>query len=227
MLKNIRQSLYNPNCLSCGSYFVHNHLFCDYCYTVKIEPKLDLKKHSFASGNVAYSIFDWNPGESDLLSEMVYRFKSDRSILAWRHYSELAIKAFSYEMDPTEFSYVVPIPGSKKTSVHAGVFAAIVSEIIKKPVLDILIKPKSDDQNKEQKLKSKAERSLNQFRLREEFTQNFDYLDITNKRILLVDDIITTGNSYNQCLQVIGTSKPSALLTLFYRTINSKGVLVS
>ena len=229
MLQKLKQSLYTPNCLSCGSYFVQNHLFCNYCYSKKIEPRLDLKKHTFGNekSQKAYSIFDWNPGESDLLSEMVYRFKSNRSVLAWKHFGELAIKALSYEVDISEITYIIPVPGSKNSSIHALVFARIISEMYKKPILQILKKLKSKGDWAEQKQRSKQQRSQNQFALREEFTQNLDYLSLENKRVLLVDDIITTGNSFIQCSEVLGLANPPVLLTLFYRTINSKGVLVS
>lgn len=227
MLQKIKQSLYTPNCLSCGSYFVQNHLFCSHCYHVKLEPRLDLQKHVFEKNKAAYSLFEWNPGESDLLSEMVYRFKSNRSVLAWNHYGQLAIKALSYEIDLTEIDYIIPVPGSKKSSVHALVFSQIISEMYKKPIVDILKKSKPESGKAEQKLRSKEQRSKNQFALREEFTQNFDYLELKNKQVLLVDDIITTGSSFIQCMEVLGPMKPSVMLTLFYRTINSKGVLVS
>ncbi len=227
MLEKMKQSLYNPLCLSCGSYFVQDHLFCNHCYAVKIEPRLELKKHDTENVQNTYSLFDWNPGESDLLSEMVYRFKSNRSLLAWQHYAELALKALGYELDLNQFDYIIPIPGSKKSSVHAAIFASIVSEIIKKPVLDILEKSKCDGAVTEQKQRSKVQRSQSQFRLRERFTRNFVHLQLRNRQVLMVDDIITTGNSYSQCSRVLGLTNRSALLILFYRSVNSKGGLVS
>ncbi len=227
MIEKLRQALTNPMCLSCGSYFVRHHLFCQKCYVEKIETKLQPRSHSLAQQQNAFTLFDWNPGESDLLSEMVYRFKSDRCLLAWRHYAGLAIKALSHEVDLKVIDYIIPVPGSKRSSVHGRVFADLVSEIVQKPVLDILEKIKSDSITVEQKSKNKNERVQNQFRLREEFTQNFDCLRIGHRHILLVDDIITTGSSFTQCLQVLGGAEDAVLLCLFYRSTNLKGALVS
>lgn len=217
MINILRQNLYNPVCLCCGSFFVENHLFCKSCYFKKMSPRLELKKKIITKTESAYSIFDWQPGESDLLSEMVYRLKSNRCRLAWKHYATLATQALSYELDLQKINFIIPVPGSKKSSVHALIFSEIVGEIIKKPVLNILEKSNKLYDQQPQKFKTKHQRACAQFSICEQFTHKLDHLNIKERNILMVDDIMTTGSSYRQSLHALGGPRSSLLLTLFYR----------
>ena len=129
----------------------------------------------------------------------------------------MAAQALSYEIDIQKFNFIIPIPGSSKTSVHAAIFSEIVSEIIKKPVLDILEKFNEPCAHQEQKTKTKGQRAQARFRVREQFTNRLKILDIKEMNLLVVDDIITTGSSYMQALQALGPPHGSTLLTLFSR----------
>lgn len=227
MRNNFKQFLYNPVCLSCGSFFQQNHLFCEVCFVEKISPRLDLKENPIEVGLTSYALFEWNPGESDLLSEFVYRMKSNRCVLAWNFYGNLALKALDYHVDLSQIKYIIPVPGSKPTSTHAVILAQIASEFLKKPVLNILEKVDVADGDLQQKAKGREQRSAQKFRIREQFTENFEFLNLRQASVLVVDDIATTGSSFRQ--SVLALSKPASvnLLSLFYRSTKSKGILVS
>lgn len=162
-------------------------------------------------------LMDWIPDESDLISEMVYRFKSDRCVLAWKFYSGLAVKLLSKTIFIPDIDYVVVIPGSKKSSVHSKIFASMVQLEINKPVLNILEKAKSNTLDAEQKKRNRHDREESKFQLSEHFTQSLGKLNLHSKHILLVDDIRTTGSSFRQAVAVLGPVKKATLLTLFHR----------
>lgn len=220
MFSKVSQYFYNPTCLCCGSYFVEDHLFCTYCFEKKIGSRLELKRNILPIGISPYSIFDWKPGESDLLSELVYRMKSDRCLKAWNFYGRLAIKALKYEADLSQIDYVIPIPGSKKSSVHGAIFSQIAADFLQKPMLDILVKTADVSEFKEQKEKTLVERKQSTIQLCEHITESGYGSQIIGRKILVVDDIVTTGSSFKQALDLLAGSQESLFLTLFYRTKN-------
>lgn len=220
VFSQVSQFFYNPTCLCCGSFFVEDHLFCAHCFDKKIGPRLELKKNNLSIGISPYSIFDWKPGESDLLSELVYRMKSDRCRRAWNFYGQLAIRALKYEIDLSQIDYVVPVPGSKKSSVHGSIFSQIVADLIQKPVLDILVKKTLVNELKEQKTKSASEREQSTIQICEQFTNQGICSILQDCSILAVDDIVTTGSSFKQVLDLLGGARETLFLSLFYRTKN-------
>lgn len=223
-MQQLKQYLYNPVCLSCGSLFVKSHLFCDDCFARKIHPIADLKKKTLIDKFEAYYLMNWIPFESDMLSETVYRMKSDKCFLAWDFYAERAAEELAEHLNIEQIDYIVPIPGSKKTSLHSHVFAQILGRSLRKPILDILVKTQTTT---EQKRKNKTQRFNKSIRLHEQFTSRLGLLQLSKAHILVVDDILTTGSSFIQSVEALRAVRKATLLTLFHRTANSNTVLVS
>lgn len=219
-----QQYCYNPVCLSCGSFFVKQHLFCEDCFQKKIRSKLQIKSKMINQTSEALYLVDWIPFESDMISEFVYRMKSDKCINAWGFFAEYILEQVSENQSLENIDYIIPIPGSKVTSKHSHVFAQMLGRILRRPILDILEKPQNQN---EQKRKNKAERLYRTIRLREQFTTNLGLLNLQNSHVLIVDDILTTGSSFNQSVTALGLVKKASLLTLFYRTANPNTILVS
>ncbi|MFZ3230165.1 MAG: hypothetical protein WA160_08165 [Pseudobdellovibrio sp.] len=219
MSKDFKQSFYNPVCLCCGSFFSKEHLFCIDCYQGKIISRLEMKVQTLSLGLQAHYLIEWVPFESDLISEMVYRFKSDKCIKAWRHYAELITEELERIMDTRDIKYIIPVPGSKKNSIHANVFSQFLSQFLRKPVVDILEKKKQTvDIVIEQKKKSKLERLKTTIQLREQFTSEIERLGLNKSHVLIVDDIVTTGSSFKQSTEALGPIQKATYLAMFYRT---------
>ena len=227
MIKKLKQLLYNPVCLSCGSYFVLRHLFCKVCYQFKIAPRVKLSKKFCESNLSSFHLIDWIPEESDLVSEMVYRFKSNKSVNAWQHYAKILLSELGREIDVHEIDCIVPIPGSTAQSVHSQIFAAVAAEILQKPILNILQKSASCGALTEQKKRSKAERLKNSIKVCELITQDLNALGLQSKHVLVVDDILTSGSSFRQSIVAMGPVKKATLVTLFHRHAKFDTGLVS
>ena len=186
------------------------HLFCEECFDSEIRYRINVKKQ-----NKHYYLFDWAPGESDLISAMVYQLKSDRCTQALEFYTQLLTPALT-----EKFDFVVPLPGSKKDSVHSLIMARKMASRLKVPILDLLIKSPSDQA---QKKKSIEERSKTVLML----SRNNSPEDITTligpeAKILFVDDILTTGSTYNSALTALSREKQDSIATLFYRPSSQK-----
>ncbi len=228
MLHKIKQKFFNPTCLSCGSYFVEDHLFCATCFKFKIKPRIDDTAFSTLHSDCVHLI-DWIPDESDLVSEMVYRFKSDKCFYAWKFYSALAVQALKRKMNEMnqDIDYIITVPGSKKSSVHSKVFADFVQREIGKPVLDVLEKKKLSAGTVEQKKLKRWERTSTEIQVREQITYRLKDLNLAQKHVLVVDDILTTGSSFRKTIDALGPVKQSTLLTLFHRRPKPQSTLVS
>lgn len=200
----IIQKLAYPTCFSCGSFFQSDHLFCLKCFDLKIAKRVSLKKNTKIENH--RFLISWNPGESDLISNYVYALKGVKAKEAWRYYAK---DLLNYK-DQFKYDFVTPIPSGHLLSKHAKFFGQAVSHFLNIPYLEILEK---DSQIKDQKKLSITERQQTQIKQCEQFT----ITDLENKRILLVDDILTTGSSFKAAKRAIGPAKEVDLLTLFYR----------
>ncbi len=200
--------------MNCGSFFVADHMFCETCYNIHIEPRLSVSVKELTPRSSHAYMIDWAPGESDLVSQMVYRFKADRSTEAWAFYAKLFAQLMCEQIDLSGFDAFVPLPGSKTNSTHAHIFAKQLSLATGLPVLNALLKSHTSD---EQKNKTAAQRhntsALNKITLSEVFTND----ELANLNLIYVDDIMTTGSTYQRAQEAIGTKGYSMLATLFYR----------
>lgn len=175
----------------------------------------------------SFHLINWVPHESDLISEMVYRFKSNKCCSAWHHYATIAVSELQNKMNTDEIDCVVPIPGSTRSSVHAKIFAMNVSILLNKPLQDVLKKTVTRVHFPQQKMRSRAQRADNSFETRELITPDFNPLGFSTKHVLLVDDIITTGNSFRQATAALGPVNKATLMTLFCRQPKADAGLVS
>lgn len=153
-------------------------------------------------------LFAWQGNEDDYLSQLVYRLKSDNSILALNHYSHILSEKIKLSINNNEYNAVVPIPSARAGSTHANHIANVVSKKLNLPVLDILVKYSGE---KQQKHLTRSERiNAHKFELvavpSEEFT-----------KYIFVDDILTTGESFKQCSELLSQSQNNVIATLFFR----------
>lgn len=205
----LKQHLLSPVCLKCASFFCNDSLFCDLCYQVEIKSRLLLtENNSHIRSHFHSYLFEWNKSENDVLSQMVYRLKSNNSEPAWNFYAELAFKKLCAETDIKKYSAFVPIPGSKIFSTHALIFAQALSRISQIPVQDILCKKSGLREQK--RLNAHDRHRHNSFFLRTEQLEDF-----TN--CILVDDVLTTGGSFLQANKLLMVPENSVIMTLFYR----------
>ena len=207
------QVFFSPLCLRCASFAVNATLFCDICWRSKIEPRLNRDSESHIEGH--RYLFDWGTEDPEYWKQFVYRMKSDRSLAAWNFYSNLMAKRIGCDEDEA----VAPIPGSKKTSVHSTLLAQQISCKTGRPYVDNLLLRNDGRQQKHRSLYARrVERpfSLNPQAL-EEITMSERKSGRTHRRILLVDDILTSGSSYKHCRELLKPYCSAGIATLFYR----------
>lgn len=185
IVETILDIIYPPSnrCIICNAEdFIG---ICPYCKSKikRVENQEDVLSYGYYGG---------------VLKELILAFKYDKNFTAGNVISELLLNLI-YE-NRIEFDAIYYVPMSKSSIKKRGfnqceIIAKNLSKSLNIPVSNSLIKIKN---TKEQKSLSKDERYKNikgAFKIREN--------NIKNKRILLVDDVVTTGATLLECKKVL------------------------
>lgn len=215
----LKQFFLTPQCLFCGSFFVLENLFCHSC-----SEKIFIKKHNFSEISEHYFLFNWSKDSPDYMDQCVYRLKSNNSVYAIQALAKKLAVVLTEELNIQNFSGLIPIPSSRYPSQsqnnHAFILAEALSIETGLKVYDILVKNKAQIQQKNLNKKWRAQ--SNAFSLKPEghelFTKQQTQECSKKCRYIFVDDILTTGQSYFKCSELVHWSKQNAIATFFYRT---------
>lgn len=185
IVSTILDIIYPPSnrCIICNSEdFIG---ICPYCKSKikRVENQNDILSYGYYGG---------------ILKELILAFKYDKNFTAGNVISELLLNLI-YENN-IEFDEICYVPMSKSSVKKRGfnqceVIAKNLSKLLDIPVNDSLIKIKD---TREQKSLSKEERYKNikgAFKVKKN--------NIENKRVLLVDDVVTTGATLLECKKIL------------------------
>lgn len=186
IIKEVLYIIYPPNdrCISCGEDFIG---LCPIC-------KSEIKRVK-ENNNKYYSYAYYN----GVIKNIILNFKYKKIFLAGDILSEFLleiIKENNIEADGIFF-----VPASKKSVKKRGfnqceILAKKVGEFTSIPVYKSLVKIK---ETKEQKTLSKYERKDN---IKDAFII-LKSEEVKDKRIILIDDVITTGATIKECEKVL------------------------
>ena len=212
--------LYPPVCIACQTNCFDANLLCEECW-VKItfitrpycqkcgtslsnnrrislctETQCFNEKHFYHSTK---SLIEYNDAAKDLIVQ--FKFHSNFELLRlFKNWFRGLLDQREYQ----EIDYVFPVPLHKNKLRARGynqtaVLAKIVSRIIKKQYHDaVLIKVKNTINQSDLKQKARKKNLTNAFDINRKNSSI-----INNKRVLLIDDIITTGATVNECSKVL------------------------
>ena len=168
---------------------------CEKCFA-KFRPKFI----NFHIGNIdALSIYEYDEN----IRELLFKFKGCydielKDVFLGRYINYLKVKYQGY--------YVVPLPSYHLDDEKRGFNH--IQEIYNRlnlPMLKILVKIKNEKQAK----KNKKERMNSQ--------NNFEITDtniVKSKKILIVDDVYTTGSSMNAAINLVKQARPRKISVL-------------
>lgn len=218
---HFKQYLLSLNCLCCGSWTLSENLYCRYCYEGFIRHYVERRYFLTEKAPCTSPIFliEWHPRHSIFFDQLVYRLKSDNSVPALLFYVDLLADLVQSTLKTSEFDALVPIPGSKSSSVHAHIMAERLSLHFGLPVMDAIKKQPSEKAQKHMTAAERRQKNLFTLdkRVYEEFTKMRLISTVKPPRFLLVDDILTTGISFQHGAGVLRGSEHNMIATLFYR----------
>ena len=199
--------LFPSRCPFCEEFIVWNELCCDDCRNTLVsandvicrkcgQDKCRCNKESYAFDMVYGSyFFDEKP-----VADAVYRFKHEGE----RNIAELSAAdiAEHIKVDNTTIpDFIVPVPMGRRKQISRGhnqaeLFGKSLSKVFGIPMRrDILFKHDTKDEQHKHTEKERKERVKTLFYGCTE--------SLSGKRILLCDDVMTTGSTVNMCAEIL------------------------
>ena len=210
------QFIYPSICAKCSNKVFNNNDFCPSCwkgilfisdpYCAKCGSPLISQfyndDHLCKAQNHCYDMVKSAIVYNDFAKEMIAKFKYEDQIYLSMPLSSLLIKCIASLIDSVHLIATVPMHSihlrERKYNPSAILASDVAKHYDKLFIADLLIKK---TKTKRQNLLTLKERQVN---LKNAFIVNGKYQDmIKNKVILLIDDIITTGNTVNECSKAL------------------------
>ncbi|MBQ5321143.1 MAG: ComF family protein [Oscillospiraceae bacterium] len=212
VLDYLLYSFYPEKCISCNKIIGVNEIFCKDCEFVHHNNYGQKIGDSFLP-KIIYSVI-YEDGIKNSIWK--YKFRSHRYFV--RPFSRLLFEIFDYYYKVEDFDVIIPVPITKKKLKergynHAGLLGLELSKLTGIPYYgDGLTKLRETNQHQ----KTLTERSRNVKGAYEVSKK----VDLSSKRVLLVDDIITTGYTMKNCARLI---KKAGAKSVFGITLASAG----
>ena len=210
----LKQFLLSPQCLHCASLTVQTCLFCTNCYRRIVFPKL-IKNHLYFEGQQHIFLIPWGINDLECVDQLVYRLKNLQSQQALGFYAEKIMVLLKKLNLHNKQNILVPIPSSRKNFNHAHALAKLLSNFGFGTYCDILTKSGS-----QQKHLSRSLRESRGFSIMpgcEDFTHKLREVLGPSQQVLFIDDVLTTGESFKSCSELLGLTENALCVTLFYR----------
>ncbi len=212
IFKAMASVFYPNNCMGCGTVLADEEYFCDYCYEMiehcamdKICRKCGLSKKQCQCSKFIFH-FDAcvAPLKNDgLAKKAMHKFKFRHKSHYGKYFAEQMALAVKQRFYNREFDLIVYVPMTKIRMIQRGynqcfVLASELSKILNIPIgIDVL---GCNRKNNVQHKLSERERFNN---IKGKYFCN---ISLSGKRILLVDDIKTTGATFDECAKQLMAS---------------------
>ncbi len=207
ILEQILNLFYPPVCGICGK--LNQNFLCQKCNnTLKNQAKFNVenfqKKEKYFK-ELLY-IFKYE----GIIRKTILKYKFQEGSYLYKTFVNFILKNQKFFEFIKSYDTIVPVPISKKRYKERGYNQSylIAKEISKKTKLELqnrcIIKSKNVI---EQSKLNKEEREKNIKGVYE----IIDKENLQNKRIILVDDIYTTGNTVNECCRILQKAQPKSI----------------
>jgi len=229
ILKNIKQVFFPSTCLYCQKIISYDGLYCLNCFLklkfispikCKICSLPFAKQEKFDTDTICINCLNKKPFYDETHVIYIYNYIigqaildlkfNDKTYIAYKIANFIKIN-FKNVVEECDFIVSVPMHHKKlqlRKFNHANLIARNINK--KKYFVNLLIRQKN---NPTQLGLKKNKRKAN---LRKTFRVNHKYFDkIKNKKILLIDDVMTTGTTLNYCskaLKKAGVKKISVIV---------------
>lgn len=203
-------------CPGCGSFAIGRGAVCGVCEHAllsKARPAISLGErwtHRY--------LFDWVPGEDDVLSNLILALKGAGSSRAWERWADIFLQKHAEHLPRvTDLVFVVAPHVDPDAPDHSAFFAR---GLARRLGLTVSGRPLLKGSGRLTRKLSKSER----FR-RKDLVKNADYRRSGGKRFVLIDDVLTTGATARAVRQALGAPALFEVWSLAARGTSSCGAL--
>lgn len=196
-LRNFLSLLYPARCINCGEIAQDKFPFCNECLRIfkpeRRERFIEVKDKKIK----CISAFHYEGKIRESICDFKFRDRKSYS----KFFAESISKVLLFDDKLEDFDYIAAVPLSKQRYKERGYnqaeqIAKDLGKILKVEYADVLKKIKN---NKIQHTLNLEERKVN---VKGAYA-NKNEIDIKNKKILICDDIITSGNTLSECVKIL------------------------
>lgn len=197
MLEKLIEIIFPTSCAICGK--LYKKTICPRCYRIL---KQEIKINKIKERNFTLYFISFYEGK---IKNLILQFKFKEKAYLSEFFAELILRDNNLKKIVEEYDFIVPVPMHKLNKISRGynqtqLIASKIEQKLEIKKLNCLEKIK---QNKKQSLLSEKERKTNVINVYKLVNKN-----IINKKILLIDDIYTTGSTVKECLKELQKGKP-------------------
>lgn len=188
----------NNRCLGCKKEFHEKYFLCENCLN-----KLDFVDNEFSIlGYKARVLYFYN----DFMAHLIADYKFNRNTSLYKVFGSM-IYSYMKEKNLFDFDYLLTTPSSKNVVNKRGFdhIKLICDFFLKDTDLSYLTSFKKIKNTKAQHMLSRKERIIN---LKGSFSISED---LTNKSILVFDDIITSSNTMKEIIRCLEIKNPKKI----------------
>lgn len=197
----VMELLFPPHCLFCEEIKPFRG-DCPHCvaleqkYRLKDGSKLNYLLEKRAANNLSKTISSYI--YSNDTADMVARYKFQQHYTMARDMAKIIATDIIELLGEDCCDVVLPVPAYKKsTNQHSALIAKRVAKILSKPYLpEALVKEKKTKPQHELSAEERAKNLAGAFAVKKPNS-------VKNKRVLLCDDVMTSGNTLNECARVL------------------------
>jgi competence protein ComFC len=201
---------YPPVCFLCNFYLTDKQrIICSSCWKKLVKfGSIKINKSKNENVNRIYILYKFN----ETVRQLIHLFKYDR-FLSLAEYLAIEIMKSYPLLAKNNYSCIIPVPLHKTRKRERGynqssLLAKQIGSHLNIPVLDkTLIRTRN----------TLSQTKLNQQKRRENVWKSIECKSsFKDKKILLVDDIITTGNTLQECVRALRSAEVKSvdLLTI-------------
>ena len=208
MLEKIIELIFPTTCVICGK--INKEPLCKKC-NVKIEKLLIAKRIEVIGKNFDEFIYFFK--YEGIIREKIIQYKFNEKSYLYEAFAKIIINNKKICKFIKNYDIIIPVPISKQRLRERGYNQSelIAKKIAKKIGIEysknILIKEKD----------TKAQSSLNRQEREQNIYNAYKLVDkekIKGKKILLFDDIYTTGNTVNECSRILKLARVGKIAVL-------------
>ncbi len=195
----ILRLLFPPKCIACGKLldYFSAHPYCDNCHAEMSLAQI-LQKSAAPVPNVD-RLFVMYTYTNECVQQSVFHAKKTFSAQFAHFYLNSCKKLFEKHNFISEIDLITFVTRRSSEKRREGIdqaeqMARIMSRLTKIPYVKALIRTRK---SKKQRMLSRVERAEN---VRGIFSAR---LDLKNKHVLLLDDVMTTGSSLSECAHAL------------------------
>lgn len=199
-------------CLNCGSLWSGEGLLCRPCF--RALHRLKAPAPLSVSALPVQALYQWYPGQSDMLSRLVLSLKGSHQKEAWKFYAHELSPRLALTLSPEQRLCIVPAPSQGHTKDHAFLWGEALAESLGARFMPMLKKT----QSRHQRGADRGERALLEMDIIENYTGSVDFS--TKTRWILADDIVTTGATAMAAYRALGSPPHFEVWALAHRSLS-------